>query len=92
MLLSRDDIDETAGCLIHADAVCETTVRRTRIDQIGEAQLANAPQPLELACVEQHPRDSIRLAPMLVFSTEHDQPMNRVADALFLNFAHRNHR
>lgn len=72
--------------------MCETAVRRTRIDQIGEAQLANAPQPLELVCVEQHPRDSIRLAPMLVFSTEHDQRMNQVADALFFNFAHRNHR
>ena len=87
-LPAGDDIGQLAGDMIDADAVGEAAVGRTWKDQIGKPQLANAAQPLELARVEQTPRDAVDLIPMgITAAPKDDEPVDRVSETLRLAVA-----
>ncbi len=87
-LPAGDDIGQLAGDMIDADAVGEAAVGRARKDQIGEPQLANAAQPLELARVEQTPRDTVGLVSMRIATApKDDEPVDRISETLRLAVA-----
>ena len=53
--LATNDLEQAAGGVKHADAMREARVGRSWKNQIGRAELLDAPKPLELGRVEQRP-------------------------------------
>jgi hypothetical protein len=78
------DAHELASSMEHAERMDEARVRRSRIDEIAEPELANAAKPLERRCLDhppQHPLERVALV-------EFNQVMKRIADPLALPFGH----
>ena len=91
-LAPRDDIGQPPRHVIDADAVGEAAVRCAGKHEVGEAELPDAAQALEFGRVQEVPGDPVRFVPLPVAAVpEHDQAVNRVADALRPGIIRRRH-
>jgi hypothetical protein len=57
----RETIQKAPGVVHYPNRVRETAVVRGRKDEFGHPKLLNAPQPLELACIDQVEQQLIAL-------------------------------
>ena len=88
----RDHISQSTCHVIYTNTVSKAAVGCPREDKIREAQLADAAQSLKLGHTKQLPYDPIRFDPVEVCAaTEHNQPVNRIADTLCSLIALRHH-
>lgn len=65
------------------DAVGETGMSSTGIDQFGEPELLDSSQPLKWSAAQHVPKHAFQLLTCI----EYDEVMNRIADALMCQFS-----
>jgi hypothetical protein len=75
---ASDDLDQRSRDVKHAERVGEARMRGAGKDELGNAELLDAAQPLELRRADQAPGEPGER----VAGAEHDQPMHGVAHAL----------
>ena len=80
--LATNDLKQAAGGVEHADAMRKARVGRPWKNEIGRAELLDAPEPLELGRVEERPGQLFKFDAL----AERDQPMDRIANALVPGF------